>query len=307
MNLLFKANNFISKYFSAITIVVAICAYMFPQWFLWIKPYINPLLGIIMLSMGINLKFSDFGEIIKNPKGIIIGILAQFIIMPLLAFLLALLFKLPPQLAVGVILVGACPGGTSSNVITYLAKGNTALSIACTSISTLLAPILTPIIFYFLASKWLEINQFEMFISITQIVLIPVLLGILIKKIFGEKIEKISTFSPSISVISIVLIVGAVVALNHKNINSYIIIFAIVIAHNLLGYLLGFLISKIFKLNNKDSKAISIEVGMQNSGLATVLAVKYFEPISATAGAIFSVWHNISGAILAYFYSKFIK
>lgn len=308
MKTLLTLNSFITKYFSLIVIIVALLAYAFPEGFIWIKPYINPLLGIIMLSMGINLKFDDFKEVFKNPKGVFIGVVAQFIIMPSLAFLLAKGFNLPPQIAVGVILVGSCPGGTSSNVITYLSKGNTALSIACTTISTLLAPILTPAIFYLLASSWLEVNASAMFISIVQIVLIPIIVGVLLNKFFESKLTPIANLSPMISVICIVMIVAAVVSLNTKNINaSTAIIFGVVILHNILGYILGYIISKIFKLNVADSKAISVEVGMQNSGLATALALKYFEPVSAVAGAIFSVWHNISGSILSMIYAKYLK
>lgn len=222
--------------------------------------------------------------------------------MPTLAFLLAKLFQLPPDLAIGVILVGACPGGTSSNVMTFLARGNTALSVACTTISTLLAPILTPVVFYLFASQWLDLNATSMFISVLKIVLLPIFVGLLIRTIFKQKIEQFSQTMPLISVIAIVLIVCAVVATSKDRIiESGLLIFSVVALHNALGYAVGYGISRLFKLPEADSRAVSIEVGMQNSGLGAALAALHFNanPIIAVPSAVFSFWHNISGPILA--------
>lgn len=258
-----------------------------------------------MFGMGITLTFNDFGEVLKHPKAVVIGVIGQFVIMPLIAFALATGFNLPAELAIGVILVGSCPGGTSSNVMTYLAKGNTALSVACTTISTLLSPLLTPAIFYVLASQWLDINASAMFISVLQMVLFPIFLGLAVRALFKNKIAELSQTMPLLSVIAIVLILSAVVAVSKdKIIESGLLIFIIVILHNCLGYLLGFGFAKLFTLNTADSKAVSIEVGMQNSGLGAALAAAHFNPIAAVPSAVFSFWHNISGPILANIFSS---
>ena len=225
--------------------------------------------------------------------------------MPAVAFGLAKAFNLPADLAVGVILVGACPGGTSSNVMTYLARGNTALSVACTTISTLLSPLLTPAIFYVLASQWLDINAGAMFMSVLQMVLFPIFLGLVVHALFKKQVEQASQTMPLVSVISIVLILAAVVAVSkNKIIESGLLIFSVVVLHNCLGYLIGYFAAKLFKLNTADSKAVAIEVGMQNSALGAALAAAHFNPIAAVPSALFSFWHNVSGPILANIFSN---
>ena len=174
MPYLLKLTQFVSKTFALWVLLFAFLAFISPEAFLEIRGYIPYLLGIVMFGMGITLTFNDFSEVVKHPKSVIVGVVGQFVIMPAIAFALAKLFALPTDLAIGVILVGACPGGTSSNVMTYLAKGNTALSVACTTISTLLAPLLTPVIFYVLASQWIEINATAMFVSVLEMVLFPI-------------------------------------------------------------------------------------------------------------------------------------
>ena len=253
-----------------------------------------------MFGMGITLTFNDFGEVFKHPKSVLIGVVGQFVIMPSIAFALAKAFNLPPDLAIGVILVGSCPGGTASNVMTYLARGNTALSVACTTISTLLAPLLTPAIFYVLASQWLEIDASKMFVDVLKMVLFPILIGLVVRALFKKQVGQISQTMPLVSVISIVLILAAVVAISKdKIIESGLLIFGVVVLHNCLGYLLGYLAAKAFKLNLADCKAIAIEVGMQNSGLGAALAAAHFNPIAAVPSAVFSFWHNVSGPMLA--------
>ncbi|VTU06025.1 Na+-dependent transporter [Actinobacillus indolicus] len=306
MNQLLKFTNFVSKTFAIWVIVFAFIAAQFPETFKQFVPWIPYLLGIVMLGMGLTLSFKDFAEVSKNPKGVIIGVIAQFVVMPSIAFLLVKLFQLPPDLAIGVILVGACPGGTSSNVMTYLARGNTALSVACTTISTLLAPILTPAVFYLFASQWLDVNASAMFISVLQMVLLPIFIGLIIRSIFKQRIEQFSQTMPLISVVAIVLIVTAVVAVSKDRIiESGLLVFFIVVLHNGLGYALGYLVAKAFKLPLADNKAIAIEVGMQNSGLGAALAALHFKanPLIAVPSAVFSFWHNISGPILAMIFS----
>jgi len=222
-----------------------------------------------------------------------------------LAFALAKIFNLPPEIAVGVILVGCCPGGTSSNVMTFLAKGNTALSVTITSCTTLLAPFVTPALIYLLASEWLPVSFMAMFMSVIKVVLIPIVLGIVAQFLFRPIVEKSIDILPTVSVIAIVMIVAAVVSGSRdKILETGLIIFAIVILHNGLGYLIGFLVAKLFKLQYDDQKAISIEVGMQNSGLGAQLAMAHFDPVSAVPSAIFSFWHNISGPILATYWGS---
>ncbi|OCS82600.1 bile acid:sodium symporter family protein [Caryophanon tenue] len=305
MNMLQKIGKFAGNTFALWVLVAAGLAIWMPDSFTWIGGYITILLGIVMFGMGMTLKVKDFKLILQHPKGVIIGIVSQFVIMPLLAFGLAKAFNLPPEIAVGVILVGCCPGGTSSNVMTFLAKGNTALSVTITSFTTLLAPFMTPALIYVLASEWLPVSFMDMFMSVVKVVLIPIILGIIAQLVFKPVVEKGIDILPVISVIAIVMIVAGVVSGSRdKILETGLLIFAVVILHNGLGYLIGFLVAKMFKLKFEDQKAVSIEVGMQNSGLGAQLAVAHFDPVTAVPSAIFSFWHNISGPILATFWGS---
>ena len=258
-----------------------------------------------MFGMGMTLSLDDFKEVLKQPKKVAIGVLAQFTIMPLIAFGLAVGFRLPPEVAAGVILVGCCPGGTSSNVMTFLAKGNVALSVAITSVTTLLAPFVTPALILLLASKWLPVSAGAMFWSVVKVVLIPIILGLIVKVLFNKQVEKSVKALPLVSVIAIVAIVAAVVSGSQEKIAEMgLLILLVVVLHNGLGYLLGFWVARLLKLEYYDQKAISIEVGMQNSGLGATLAATHFSPLAAVPSAIFSVWHNISGSLLATYWSK---
>ncbi len=300
-----KISKFTGNTFAIWVILFAILSFLFPAGFTWIAPHITLLLGIIMFGMGLTLSVNDFKAVFKAPKSVLIASLAQFTIMPLLAFGLATLFNLEPEVAVGVILVGCCPGGTASNVMTFLARGNTALSVAVTAVSTLLAPILTPALILLFASKWLPISAGSLFLSIVKIVIIPIVLGIIVQMLFKKQVEKSVAVLPLVSVVGIVAVASAVVAVNAGKIaETGLIIFSIVILHNILGLALGYLVAKALKLDFSDQKAISIEVGMQNSGLGAALAVAHFSPLSAVPSALFSVWHNISGPILATWWGK---
>lgn len=305
MKALIKLSTFIGNTFAVWVILFAALAFALPGGFTWISPYINLLLGIIMFGMGLTLKFKDFKQVVTAPKEVITLVVAQYTIMPLIAVGLVFLFQLPPEIAIGVILVGCSPGGTSSNVMTYLAKGNMALSVTATSVSTLLAPIITPALTLLLASAWLPVSFSAMFISIIQIVLVPIALGVAVQYLLGNKVDQAIGILPLISVIGIIGVITAVVSNNVENIlTSGLLIFAVVILHNLLGYLVGFLLGKVFRFDLRDTKTLSIEVGMQNSGLAATLAATHFSPIAAVPGALFSVWHNISGSLAANWLSK---
>lgn len=302
-----RFTQFIQKTFALWVIVFAVLALWQPEFFVWLKAYIPWILGIIMLGMGMTMTVDDFKGVLQSPKAVLIGVVAQFVVMPGLAYVLCKLFNLPPEIAVGVILVGCCPGGTASNVITYMAKGNVALSVACTSVSTLLAPVLTPAIFYLLASQWLKIDAASMFISISQVVLLPIVIGLILRTWLKRQVESYIQVMPLVSVIAIVAIVAAIIGGSKAAIlQSGLLILAVVILHNGLGYLLGFTAARFFKLPYADSKAIAIEVGMQNSGLGVALAAVHFaaSPITAVPSAIFSLWHNITGPALATYWAS---
>lgn len=303
MKTLKQISNFFGKYMSVIVLVVAAVSLFFPKSVSFIKTtYVNYLLMTAMFCMGITLKVEDFKVLFTRPKDIAIGAIAQFTIMPLLAFLLSLAFRLPPELAIGVILVGTCPGGISSNVITYLAKGDVPLSVGMTSVSTILAPLATSLLTLLYAGEKIDVNAVSMFISILQVVILPIVLGFIINKFFHKFVEHFKDVLPLISVVAVVAIVAAVVSANSQRLMQvgHLVVIVIII-HNTLGYMLGYFLGKVCKFNNAKCKTISIEVGMQNAGLASSLASTHFAymALAAVPGAIGSVWHCISGSIVA--------
>ena len=303
-----KISDILGKYMAWIVLLIAALALLLPNTCMWIQTgWVTYLLMVVMFGMGMTMKLSDLSIVFKRPRDVVIGCLAQFIVMPLLAFSLGKLFGLDNELLVGVVLVGTCPGGTASNVITYLSKGDTALSIGMTSLNTLLAPLLTPLLTFIYLRTAVRVDIMSMFVSIMQVVIVPIALGLLVNKLFGNIRQKIGDVLPAVSVTAICLIIASVVSHNSEKILSTgLIVFAVVVLHNLLGYLFGYLIGVLFKMDLPRKKAIAIEVGMQNSGLATTLAGSAFPDLTMATvpGAIFSVWHNISGAVLAGFLSK---
>ncbi len=304
MKALASFSAFVGKTFALWVIVFAVLGFLFPDLFKQIGPYIVTLLGIIMFGMGLTLSLDDFREVVKRPVEVGIGVFAQFLIMPALAVLLTTIIPMSPEVAAGVILVGCCPGGTSSNVMTYLSKGDVALSVACTSVTTLAAPIVTPFLVWMFASQYLPVDGWAMFLSIVKVVLVPLALGFAVQKLIPTVVKAAVPALPLVSVVGIVLIVSAVVGASKPAIaQSGLMIFAVVVLHNGLGYLLGFFAAKAFGLSLAKRKAIAIEVGMQNSGLGAALATAYFSPLAAVPSAIFSVWHNISGALIANYFA----
>lgn len=306
-----KIPTWIASHITIIVVAVTALALFVPSSFLWIgTATITPLLGVVMFGMGLTLKPSDFKPVLMHPKEIIIGELAQFIIMPFVAWILCNLLNLPPELALGVILVGCCPGGTASNVICYIAKGDVALSVAMTGVSTLLAPFVTPALVLLLAGESVNVNVVGMFMSIVQVVILPIAAGLIISHFFHNFTEKITPFLPMFSTLAIAAIIGIIVSHNAQNIIGCSLIVAVaVILHNLLGLSFGYIASLLLGLSPEKRTAISIEVGMQNSGLATSLAATHFAmyPLAAIPGAIFSVWHNFSGSIAAQILKKWNK
>lgn len=291
---------FFGKTFALWVIVFSILAYMWPDAFKFLAPYISILLGVVMFGMGLTLTAKDFSEVFTRPFDVLVGVLGQFIIMPLTAWALCKLLNLPDEIAVGVILVGCCPGGTSSNVMTFLARGDVALSVSITACTTVLAPFVTPALIYLFASQWVDVSMSAMFLSIVKIVVVPIALGIIINTFARKAVQGAVVCLPLISVVAIVSIVCAVVAVSHDRLaETGILIFVVVILHNCLGYLFGYILARLVGMNLHKRKTLAIEVGMQNSGLGVALAMAHFSPLSAVPSAIFSVWHNISGPIIA--------
>lgn len=293
---------------AVLVVVVAATALIIPAAFNWIDTsWISPMLGLVMFGMGLTLDPHDFKVVFTRPKDIIIGSLAQFIIMPLTAFMLTKLFNLSDELAIGVILVGCCPGGTASNVMTYLAKGDLALSVGMTTVSTILAPVLTPLLTLLYAGERVNVNAAGMFLSIVEVVILPIVIGFVVQKALPLFTKRIAVYLPAFSSIMIALIIGCIVSANSsKLLAGGLLIVLVVILHNLCGLSLGYGIGRILRLPHSKCSAISIEVGMQNSGLASSLATIHFAayPMATIPGAIFSVWHNLSGAIVAKIYAR---
>ena len=269
--------------------------------------FISVLLGVVMFGMGLATRLADFKVVFSRPRDIAVGCAAQFTVMPALAWTLARLFGLDEALTVGVVLVGCCPGGTASNVITYLAKGDLALSVGMTGVSTLLAPLLTPALTLLLAGRTVDVNACGMFVNILWVVILPILLGLAAKRFFPNATERAVRFMPTVSSVAIAVIIALVVAANAKRLwAGGVTIFIVVILHNVCGLALGYLIAAALRLAEPKRRALCIEVGMQNSGLAASLAAVHFAayPMAAVPGAIFSVWHNVSGAFVARLFRK---
>ena len=275
--------RFIVKNMVWLVVLVGAAGAVFPASLSWIAPQVPLLLGIVMFGMGMTIEFKDFRHLVRHPWDVGIGVLAQFTIMPLVAYLLTQAFSLPPDLAVGVILVGTCPGGTASNVITYLAKGDVALSVTMTMATTLLAPFVTPFLTLLLAGEEIAVNAPAMMLSIAEMVLLPVLLGAALNHFFRRRVAYALTVLPLISALLVALAV---------------------VLHNGFGLVLGYALAGLLGLSAPKRRAIGIEVGMQNSGMAASLALLYFNPAAAIPAALFSVWHNISGSLAANWFTR---
>ena len=297
--------DLVTRLFPIWAIALSMLAYTMPAPFTELKPAIVPLLTVIMFSMGLTLSIEDFKRALSMPQLIITGLVLQYSIMPFAALAIATIFQLDPALTIGMILVGACPGGTASNVITYLARGNVALSISLTSISTILAIVLTPAITLLIADTSIQVPAARMFVSILYIVIFPVALGLALKHFFAYRIKTVEHYLPLIAVAAIVLIIAIITALNAKQFSQLgITVLLAVVLHNAIGLLTGYGSARLMGYPARECRTLAIEVGMQNSGLAVALAIKHFSATAALPGAIFSIWHNISGSALAFFWSK---
>ncbi|MEP0071560.1 MAG: bile acid:sodium symporter family protein, partial [Marinomonas sp.] len=286
-------------------ILLSALAFFQPDLFVGLKTQIVPLLMIIMLAMGLTLSPKDFKQVLKSRKAVAVGVLLQFLVMPIAAFAVAMAFGFDTELTVGMLLVGSVAGGTSSNVMCYLAKGDTALSISMTAISTLLGVVLTPFLVSLMIGTSVDVPVSSMLISLFKIVLLPVAAGVVINTLFSKFIRKAEVAFPYISMFAIVLIIAIVVALSSsKLVEVGLVVAAAVIIHNSIGLILGYWVTYLLGFDSRVCRTIAFEVGLQNSGLAAALAVKFFTPLSALPGTLFSVWHNISGSLLASYWSR---
>ena len=313
MESLVSFSKWLSKWFTVAVILWAAFNYALPATSSWVIPNTAYLLGLILFGMGLTLTTEDFKRIAKRPIPVVLGTVAHYVIMPGLAWLLCMIFHLKGATAAGVILVGSCPSGTSSSVMAFLSGGDVALDVSIETLSTLfaplmiptlstlLAPLMIPTLLSFLAGQYVSVPAQSLFLSTLRIVVVPIILGVLVHSIFGKKIDAIIKIMPLISQSAILLIVGAVVSANHANIftAATALVIPVVMLHNLCGYALGFGFSKILGLEEPQQKAITFEVGMQDSSLGATLAMKYFVPQAAIPSTIFSIWHNISGSILS--------
>ena len=304
-----RFSDWLTKWFILVVLVWAAINFFVPQISIWARSYTNYFLSIILFGMGLTLSLDDFKRIIKMPLMVIVGTIAHYLIMPLLAVLLCRIFRLDGMIAVGVILVGCCPSGTSSNVMSYLSRGDVALDVSIGLLSTLCAPFMIPMLMNLLASQYVAIPTKQLFLTALEVVLIPIALGLAVHAIFKEKVQKVTVALPAVSQIAILIIIGVVVSVNHAKLftAATALVLPVVMLHNLCGYGLGFLFSRLmYRLYPKgfryaQQKAITFEVGMQDSGLGATLALQAFaaDPIVAIPSTFFSVWHNISGSVLS--------
>lgn len=305
LTILNRASALLTKWTPAFVSAVAVFTYFFPNTFAWVKGNAQTsILGFIMLTMGLTLSKEDFRILISRPIDMLIGVTAQYLLMPLIAWTISKTFSLPHPIAIGLLLVGCCPGGVSSNIMSFLCKGDVAFSVGMTTITTLLAPIMTPILMLHLAGENIDVDAIGMFKSILIVTILPIALGLGLNAALNKstRFNEIKKTLPGVAVIGLACIVGGVVSAHgQKIVTSAVIIFAAVLLHNTLGYILGYITGLLAKFSNSKCRTVSIEVGMQNAGLATVLSAKHFPtmPEAAIASAVSCVWHSISGALLA--------
>ena len=305
MAFLRAVSDWLAKWTPAFVAATAVFAYFFPGAFAWVKGYSQTaVLGFIMLTMGLTLTGGDFRMLASRPFDIVIGTLAQYALMPLLAWTLVHVLGLPRPVGVGLILVGCCPGGVSSNIMSFLCRGDVAFSVGMTTVSTLAAPLATPLLVLWLAGESVDVDAAGMFVSILMVTIVPVAAGFAVNAVLegSGRLAEAKKLLPGIAVLGLACIVGGVVSAHgHKIVKSGIVIFAAVLMHNAFGYALGYATGVLARFSKSKCRTLSIEVGMQNAGLATVLSARHFPlmPEAAIASAVSCVWHSVSGALLA--------
>ena len=306
MDLIGKLSGFVGRNLTYIVFLVVIWAYFMPNAFLWAVPHTVLLLGVIMFGMGMTLHAKDFKLIVQRPKEVMIGCVAHYTIMPLLAYALVIAFEMPPELAVGMVLLGSCPSGTASNVMGFLAKADVPLSVSITTCSTLLAPIMMPFIVWALAGQWVEVSFMAMAMTVMKVILIPLVLGLIVHRMMGEKhVASLSKVLVLISAFGVLVIVGGVIAINGSKIlelGAFIVI--MVLLHNLGGFLIGYFVTGKLGLGKKQQHSVTLEVGMQNDALAISLVSVFFTPAVAIPAAVGAAIHQITGSILAGIFSR---
>lgn len=305
MKYLEKVAQFICRNMTLWVVLCSVIAFFHPEPFKPIGKHISYLLGIIMLGMGLTMSFEDFRLVITRPKDVFYGVFFRYLIMPVVGFGVAHLLGLPPALAAGMVLLGACPSGTGSNVMTYIARGDTALSVTVSSVNTMLAPVLTPYIFLVMAGSMIPVDVFGLLMDIVKIVLVPVASGVLLHTVAPRLVEKLTKVVPAVSVIFIIAIMASVVALNATKMATMAMVLCLaVILHNTAGLLLGYYAGKTVGMPAQKSKAITFEIGMENSGLAVALALAHLDPMAALPGAVMTVWEYVSGSLLASYWGN---
>ena len=293
----------LTRYMGLVVIACSALALWRPELFRWVAPYVTPLLGLIMFGMGMTLRVGDFSHVLARPRHIALGIAAQFGLMALLAFVFCHACSLPPDMAMGLVLVGTAPGGTASNVLAYIAKGDVPYAVTLTSLGTFLALLFMPVLTWLLGGVWIPVDVGGLVVSISKIVVVPVLMGLAAHRFCGGLTRRALPFLPLLSALTITLVVAGILAINAANIlQAGLDIFMAVICLNLAGLALGSLLARIFRLDRSTGRALCLAVGTKNSGLATALALAHFSPAAAIAGALYSVWQNISGALLSNFF-----
>lgn len=310
-------SQLLARHASVFIIAIAIFTFFVPEAFTWVHGNTQTcILGLIMLTMGLTLSTQDFKVLAERPWDILIGACAQFFIMPCLAYLLVTVFHLEPALAIGILLVGSCPGGVSSNIMSFLCHGDVAFSVGMTCASTLLAPVMTPLLMQITAGQIIEIDTIGMFLNILIVTIIPISIGCTLNYLYGKRecFPVIQSYMPGLSVICLACIVGGVISTVHdplveRGLQLFLWTFAVVLCHNTTGYILGYTVGRFFHFSTAKNRTLSIEVGMQNAGLATVLANTFFaaQPLAVLPCAISCAWHSISGTILASFFLLFDK
>ncbi|MDD4599457.1 Pantothenate precursors transporter PanS [bioreactor metagenome] len=305
MKYLEKLAQFICRNMTLWVVLISAVAFFYPAPFKPIGPYISYLLGIIMLGMGLTMSLEDFRLVLTRPKDVFYGVFFRYLIMPLIGFGVAKMLGLPPALAAGMVLLGAAPSGTGSNVMTYIAKGDTALSVTVSSVNTILAPVLTPYIFLLLAGTMIPIDANALLIDIVKIVLIPVAAGVALNTLAPRLVEKLTKVVPAVSVIFIIAIMSSVVALNASRMATMALVLIVAVAiHNVAGLVLGYYAGRAVNMSKKKSRAITFEIGMENSGLAVALALAHLEPMAALPAAVMTVWEYMSGSLLASYWGN---
>ncbi len=301
MNFVTKLSGYVGKYLTYLVLATILSAYFFPSMYTWAAPNTIWLLGVVMFGMGMTLHARDFKLVLERPKEVFVGTVCHYTVMPIAAYALVLAFDMTPELALGMVLLGSCPSGTASNVMSFLAKGDVPLAVSITAISTLLAPIMMPFIVWALAGQWVSVSFFAMAMTVLKVILLPILLGLLVHKLIGDTyVEQCKKFLVLVSAFSVLSILGAVIALNGARIlavGGFVIV--LVVAHCLIGFAIGFYTTKKMGFTKPAQHSITLEVGMQNDALAISVAAVYFAPAVAIPAAIGAAVHQICGSLLA--------